>query len=360
MSDLEAANTTFAAKVQNEVETDEETAVVADSATAAATVDSKESNTSQGTLATMLEASLAKVLGQVLQPQLEHIMNKLDLLDGRLGAVEAKLQAAATAPKPKDNYHDGMQQATATMMQEQLLGLSASVETLVTLGQKTENVLADAVDNMTWALDSFQQQQEQLQNQAPVSPTPSSNEESIDRISEAIKLMNERMASVERISTTLIPEIVSKGLEQIAAKQSELDQEVRASLATVQSSTQDADVLAKLNDLENKFTVLPQMYIDTVTVSLQRQTKSLMTVIDDLKEHEKEAINNARPTATPSSVNNRVSQAMPVIPDMGIKSRISKLNTLVRNRLSSSEHDLPNDRVVPAPAERLTSTSSSS
>ncbi|KAJ3011634.1 UNVERIFIED_CONTAM: hypothetical protein HDU68_001593 [Siphonaria sp. JEL0065] len=329
------------------VEVDEETVVVAESTTATTAA------FSNGTLATMLETSLAKVLSQVLQPQLEHIMNKLDLLDGRLGAVEAKLQSSLAAPKPKDNYHDGMQQATATMMQEQLLGLSASVETLVTLGQKTENVLADSVDNMTWALDSFQQQQEQLQNQAPLSPTPSTSEESMDRISEAIKAMNERMASVEKISTTLIPEIVSKGLEQIAAKQTELDQEMRASLASVQSGTQDTELLAKLNDLETKFTTLPQMYIDTVTVSLQKQTKSLLNVIDDIKEHEKEAMNNARPVSS----NNRASQAIPTIPNMGIASRIAKLNTMVRNRLSSSEHDLPHDPIVPAAAE---STSSSS
>ncbi|ORY29097.1 hypothetical protein BCR33DRAFT_713313 [Rhizoclosmatium globosum] len=203
---------------------------------------------------------------------------------------------------------------------------------------------------MTWALDSFQQQQEHFAQQqqqqqqpsaAPVSPTPSTTDDaSIDRISEAIRAMNQRMESVERISSTLIPDIVSKGLEQIALKQAELDKELRASLAHVSASTQDADLLSKLSDLESKFETLPQMYIDTVTVSLQNQTKSLMTVIDDIKEQQTEAIQSVAANSNNRKSGSTVSSAVasiPVIPDMGIKSRLNKLATIAKNRLSSSE-----------------------
>ncbi|KAJ3070392.1 hypothetical protein HDU99_002685 [Rhizoclosmatium hyalinum] len=308
---------------------------------------------SNTTLAAMIEASLSSVVQRLLSPQLETILNKLDTLDGRLGAVEARVFSHATSqvqPPPTTNYQSGMQQAAAQMMQEQLLGLSASVETLVAVGRKCENVLADAVDNMTWALDSFQQQQEHFAQQqqqqqqpsaAPVSPTPSTTDDaSIDRISEAIRAMNQRMESVERISSTLIPDIVSKGLEQIALKQAELDKELRASLAHVSASTQDADLLSKLSDLESKFETLPQMYIDTVTVSLQNQTKSLMTVIDDIKEQQTEAIQSVAANNNNRKSGSTVSSAVasiPVIPDMGIKSRLNKLATIAKNRLSSSE-----------------------
>ncbi|KAJ3067161.1 hypothetical protein HDU98_009623 [Podochytrium sp. JEL0797] len=286
-----------------------------------------------------LEAMLLRVLQRSLQPQLDRIVDKLDALDARMGAVEGRLVHLVKDRAEPANYASGMQQATATMMQEQLLGLTRSVDTLVAVANKTENVLADAVDNMAWALDSFQQHQDLH----PTSASPTSDE-SIDRIAEAIKTMNQRMESVEQISSSIIPDIVSKGLQQIAEKQSLLDSELRSSLANLSSGATptDADLLSKLNELEHKFESLPQLYIDSVTVSLQKQTRSLMDVIDDIKESQTEAMNHVAADSAKrvsSSVSPTRAATLPAIPNMGISSRISKLATFAKNRLSSSEHD---------------------
>ncbi|KAJ3338786.1 hypothetical protein HDU83_007917 [Entophlyctis luteolus] len=309
------------------------------------------------TLSSMLEATIARTLGA----QLSAITDKLDAIDARLGAVEARLSSipAAAAPPPAASYASGMQQAAAQAMQEQLVALSQAVDVLSAVSRRSENVIADAVDNMTWALDQFAQQTAQptaVDSSAPpsVDALPSSSDrprstdsptpEALQAIASALATLTQRMQSVEAIAQTQIPELISRGLSQIAATQSHMDSEMRSLLSSVSLQTQDPDLRASLRDVQAKVQALPQLYIDEVSVSLQRQTQELLHVIDDIKGQQAEAINSVVSTSSSStagSILKRVSGGGSgggggnIIPNMGIADRISKLAVLARNRLSN-------------------------
>ncbi|KAJ3122354.1 hypothetical protein HK100_012034, partial [Physocladia obscura] len=111
----------------------------------------------------------------------------------------------------------------------------------------------------------------------------------------------------------------------------------------------NAQLLAKLALIEQKFELLPQLYIDQVTLSLQKQTKSLLTVIDDIKEQQADAIRvSAHSNKNRVAGNNTSSilNSVPNIPNMGIATRkyerafmetdikLNKLTALARHRMS--------------------------
>ncbi|KAI8622263.1 hypothetical protein BC830DRAFT_1089891 [Chytriomyces sp. MP71] len=279
------------------------------------------------------------------------MLTKLTNLDSRLATLEQRQSepAPASAPAVVDSYSQGVQQATVEVMQEQVAELTASVEKLMALNEKTEAVLADAIDNLVWFLDQAQKKQDASATAAALpSPVESEVDLKMDRIGDAIRAMNARMENMEKMSTAVIPDMVAKGLEQIAAKQKEFDDEVRSSLSVIGAATQDADLLTKLHDLESKIESMPQMYIDTVALSLQKQTSSLMSVMDEIVKEQTEAI-----TVTKAAVQSKRSStvraavaAVPSIPDMGIASRISKLTSLALNRRSNPGAEVEKEKLA--------------
>ncbi|KAJ3246938.1 hypothetical protein HDU78_005800 [Chytriomyces hyalinus] len=295
----------------------------------------------------------------VLAAKVDLMLGKLNAIDSRITAVEASLgngSKRAVAGNPIDAYSQGVQQATAEVMQEQVADLTSGVAKLMALNEKTEAVLADSIDNLVWFLDQAAKRQTQPTSSALPSPVDSEADLKMDRIGDAIRAMNARMESVEKMSTTVIPDMVSKGLAQISIKQKELDDEVRASLTGLSAlgvGSQDAELLSKLHDLETKIETMPQMYIDTVALSFQKQTTSLLSVMDDIVKEQTEAI-----TQTKAAVSNKRSStvrtaitAVPSIPDMGIASRLSKLTSLALNRRSNP----PGEKPVGKQASRLSS-----
>ncbi|KAJ3245813.1 hypothetical protein HDU78_008545 [Chytriomyces hyalinus] len=286
----------------------------------------------------------------VLAAKVDLMLGKLNAIDSRITAVEANL-ASMNSPvnqtNPIDVYSQGVQQATAEVMQEQVADLTAAVEKLMALNEKTEAVLADSIDNLVWFLDQASKRQPPATtNDTLPSPVDSEVDLKMDRIGDAIQAMNARMESVEKMSTTIIPEMVSKGLAQISIKQKELDDEVRSSLtglSALGAGSQDAELLSKLHDLESKIETMPQMYIDTVALSFQKQTTSLLSVMDDIVKEQTEAITQTKAAVSSkrtSAVRSAIT-AVPAIPDMGIASRLSKLTSLALNRKSNPPGEKP-------------------
>ncbi|KAJ3225623.1 hypothetical protein HDU81_007764 [Chytriomyces hyalinus] len=296
----------------------------------------------------------------VLAAKVDLMLGKLNAIDSRITAVEANLtsiNAPLNQSNPIDVYSQGVQQATAEVMQEQVADLTAAVEKLMALNEKTEAVLADSIDNLVWFLDQASKRQPPATtNDTLPSPVDSEVDLKMDRISDAIQAMNARMESVEKMSTTIIPEMVSKGLAQISIKQRELDDEVRSSLTGLSAlgvGSQDAELLSKLHDLESKIETMPQLYIDTVALSFQKQTTSLLSVMDDIVKEQTEAITQTKAAVSSkrtSAVRSAI-PAVPVIPDMGIASRLSKLTSLALNRKSNP----PGEKPTAKQASRLSS-----
>ncbi|KAJ3104711.1 hypothetical protein HK100_004016 [Physocladia obscura] len=338
-------------------------------------------------------SSLAHLIGEAVGVALDglesRLFARLDNLDSRLGAVEAHVSSIASISNASGantasggNYASGLSHAAAQATQEQLVRLSGAVETLVTVARKSENVLADAVDNMSWALEQFAATQVQPQPQvqpaaidtAAIDNDPAANTTAsdtaetlnndarplsisssgssstaldspvLDRLNDAIASMNARMESVESLSKSLVKDIVDK----VSVRHHELEQDVQSVLkaisesrdldaardqesrdadkptATIAPQENNAQLLAKLALIEQKFELLPQLYIDQVTLSLQKQTKSLLTVIDDIKVQQADAIRaSAHSNKNRVAVNNTSSilNSVPNIPNMGIATR---------------------------------------
>ncbi|KAJ3011553.1 UNVERIFIED_CONTAM: hypothetical protein HDU68_001630 [Siphonaria sp. JEL0065] len=319
------------------------------------------------------------VASSAVDGKLDLILSKLFDLDSRMGQLESQQEADARGIKEKlttlsakvedlsvtteahektileavqnssitfDEKPYGINEADDIAALEELArrlenvgisaeGLTASVKEVGALNDLADRLEAVAASSAEISLRSAASQQKQ-------------EDTKIDGILEAL---NARMDKMEHLST--ISDIVSNGLKQIVTKQNELDADVRSSLARFPPNTPatrpDEEVVSKLNELEARIDVLPQVYREVIDFSLDRQTNSLVAILDGRRsavdEYAPRAVSPASPynrdhtmspPLTPSPTNKTAYRvSMPAVPNFGISSGLSKLSKLAYKRTST-------------------------
>ncbi|KAJ3129669.1 hypothetical protein HK100_008477 [Physocladia obscura] len=294
-----------------------------------------------------------------------------DIIERNQRAVVNAVQSIATAVDEKSFYSADHADTTHTVGgilsdEENLLALEDLARRLESVGISADELtisvqelnglsnLADrleAVANSTIDISIIPTNQRDNINNAVV-------DEKVDRIFE---FLNTRMEKMEHF--THIGDMVANGLREIVDKQTELSEEVRSTLTRGTSPTSSADasdeqleILAKLNEIEARVGVLPQVYREIMDSSLDKQTQSLVTIIDGkngiaggVKDSESSiGAFLTRPLSTsptpPSAKSKRSSlyRALPTVPNMGIASGFSKLAGGIVKRVAES-HDEPQE-----------------
>ncbi|KAJ3069587.1 hypothetical protein HDU98_007358 [Podochytrium sp. JEL0797] len=187
------------------------------------------------------------------------------------------------------------------------------------------------------------------------------DEGKLDRVLEALSA---RMEKMEHLST--IGDVVTSGFKQIVMKQTELDVDVRSSLARAAEASPSpstrsepiemTEVVSKLNDLEARIEILPQVYREMMDSLLDRQTSTLVSSISEvraprspvhspaprglspLSRQPTPTLMTPTPSETPAAAGKRSSYRIPAVPNMGIAVGLSKL-TGRYNKRSSTDSD---------------------
>ncbi|KAJ3397272.1 hypothetical protein CcCBS67573_g03995 [Chytriomyces confervae] len=131
-------------------------------------------------------------------------------------------------------------------------------------------------------------------------------------------------------------ESIARTIDAISDRMNVLQENVSSLDArTAAPQAKDTLVLEKLSDLESQMNSLPSMYMDSFTTSLQKHTSSLLTTFEQVIKEQGETLSAAALAATDMASSTSTSlkrsrmsmslPSLPIVPDMGIAKRWSKL-----------------------------------
>ncbi|KAJ3289861.1 hypothetical protein HDU79_003711 [Rhizoclosmatium sp. JEL0117] len=271
------------------------------------------------------------------------ISYRLENVERKVALVEAKVDAAAVAS-------NSVQSIALNGIAQRLEGLSALIS--VPTGTTSATTTAAPVDTAP-----FEAIADRLERLSSIShqPQPPPQSQSPDptlamaHIQTLLETMQSRLDSIDKSSSTLaekVPSPVLERLEQILVHQQLLATQLSATSSASPTPTQPdslthagtAELLEKLQDLDTKIESLPYIYTHTFTTSLQRQTNSLMGIMDDIIKEQTETIKAVAESGQRSvfgagttgevvleKLGGVVSGVTSRVPDMGIKKRFSRL-----------------------------------
>ncbi|KAJ3338787.1 hypothetical protein HDU83_007918 [Entophlyctis luteolus] len=253
----------------------------------------------------------------IIASQLSLILARLDALDARIRVIETNT-AESSNTKSSNNSND-----TKTVDAEPFTSLAHRLEFLAahTLSQKTQ------MSDLAARLES-------------ITPTVNSNTDS----GAAVLALTDRVASLDakldRIAANVPPkqsaptdEIEAK-LSLIAQQQVQIQEALKESALPPFSSILDTqennhlELLHKMAVIESNLEMLPNMYLDSFSNNLQKQTTSLVGIMDGIVKEQTEAIKEAAVI--------QGKRAYSVLPDLGIaatvKDRVPDLGIAKRFR----------------------------
>ncbi|KAI8616999.1 hypothetical protein BC830DRAFT_148089 [Chytriomyces sp. MP71] len=285
------------------------------------------------------QAAHAQAVSEQLKQTVLHVENIACHSAANESAVEEVLVNVQVALESHNATREDAALLESLIKRLEVVGIDADELTAASSFQN-EDIMA--LNNLTRRLENLGASADELSTSIKgiaVSATKESavvaKDANVEQITIALESWNERMERLEGL--VALPDVVSKSLQEIMMRQAELDADIRSSGArNPPEQLGNTNIMHKLSDLEMRIEMLPQSYKLALDLSLERQTDSLLAVLD-------ERIETGRPLSPPTSPNNnggtnntkianRLSQMRLGVPNMGIASTVQKLSGLVSNR----------------------------
>ncbi|KAJ3240617.1 hypothetical protein HDU81_003201 [Chytriomyces hyalinus] len=178
-------------------------------------------------------------------------------------------------------------------------------------------------------------------NLVATSPASSDSLAALNSLAVRLELLAASSVAPPTNSSPAIPnnsqfESIARTIDAISDRMNILQENVSALDArTAAPQPKDALVLEKLSDLESQMNSLPSMYMDSFTTSLQKHTSSLLTTFEQVIKEQGETLSAAAVAASDMASSTSTSlkksrmsmslPSLPIVPDMGIAKRWSKL-----------------------------------
>ncbi|KAJ3072692.1 hypothetical protein HDU98_003117 [Podochytrium sp. JEL0797] len=169
--------------------------------------------------------------------------------------------------------------------------------------------------------------------------TVASTTSQLDGIRQVVESMQARLARMEAFAPAESAnadqdesgcESVANRVDLILERQVSIGLQLRDSLSRGRNNN-SAELVAQIAELDSKVERLPLIYMDIFSASLQRQTHSLMGIMDDIIKEQTETISAAAASgrrvglAGFNGVVGGVVGSIPYVPDLGIRKRFSRL-----------------------------------